>query len=835
QHLSKILAGLGVVLLATASLLAQAASPEPKYLYLNCNDDSSREVEAVIEYVNERFGALNRTSPLKVGVSVIYTPDTFYSPNLSSTPFREWGRDEDALRQRLIRHLEFARSREVPLLIQVDIERYVSPDLVNWHDPALPGYHAESNLKNVEWFGWPASSPANASGYAPRLTWRNWGKIIPVPPSPNLMSPVFRARAKALLEPLIEEVRKWEAALPAAQKYLFGGWRVGWETSLNNSELYHTGTNEAYASILAQPDSATNSAIIALLARPIQTLGYNGLRTAGLYKESDGSLTDTSGNLRPLAEEKMNQLLGMYLTEFSKLAVDRGLPRSKIYVHALRGLPALVINPYANPGITGTGRVGFALEGSDNTVTPGEPSVRTNDRAFSGAISQAMGTAQATGYSLGEIPFPNDISTPYTLLRSGQPVTYTYTEPAYERWKRFLDGNFRSIDSLRFASIYNFESVMNQLGAERAIMEFSARPPASPLLNSDFARPEGWRNGAGLNNWETVSSTPPVWRQVNPLSLNSVIRLGPERTLDPGFSQASTRTVASVQFTNIQQTFVDGFKTGDRFRLTFDWRQKAAGLTANARIFAVVAGRIDTANPIWSFSDTASVAPAAPAWRSLTEADPVGWSRPVPADTEALHIQLSNSSCDLPVFFSRVRLVRATADDLNQAPAFTGLVNRVLAPAAANTVTLHPIALNDDRTPLASLVLTARSNNERVVQATISYDATRRQAVLRLTRLAGATGLAGITVTATDADQKTATGWFLVEVTPNQPPLIGVIADQQTEPASTLTVPVNVSDPDLTDNAGLVVTAKVYRKDATRDPDWGNGDGRLLITGTGST
>lgn len=825
KPLLPLAAGFLALLLASARLVAQTAPESPRYLFLNCSDGTGSTVEAVMEYAKERFGAINRTAPLKVGVAVIYSADSLYSPNQPSAPLREWGRDEKALLGRLNRHLELARSLAVPILIQVDIERSVSLDLVNWHDASLPGYNAE-NLANVEWFDWQKAAGKEAD-YAPKLTWRNWGAQIPVPPSPNLMSPVFRARAKALINPLIDALLSWEKSLPSDQKYLFGGWRVGWETSLNNSELYYPGTNAAYASILKNPLS-TNPDIAKIVAGKFQYLGHNGLRSAGLFSETDGALTDSAGSLKPVVEDKMNRLLGMYLTEFSKYAVDRGIPRDKIFLHSLRSFPELLVNPYANPGVTGTGKASFPYTASDGSSWAGEGSVRTNDPELSGTITRAMGTTQATGFSLGEMPMTEDSDSDYTLSKNGKNVTYSQTESAYKRWMRFLESNFRPSHSLRYASIYNYESVVNQLGAERAIMEFAGSAPTRLLVNDDFVNPDGWWRSS-FNNWTNTTTSPTVWTLSNGATPNpSSLRLGPEKLIDPTYTPASDRTLVEVKYTTLTQTIVEGFKAGDRFSLTFDWRQKSTSGTVR------IVAQSSTGQPDTNLVEHTITADSTTlAWSSRSVV-----SLPLPESTRALRVEVQSSSQSVPAFVSKLRLLRVTADDVNAAPSITGLNNRVLTPAGSvPVVTTIPLTITDDRTSPKDLKLTASSNNESVAQVSISYDSATGKAQLKVTQPAGARGLAGITVTATDKETdapKTASAWCLVEVTSNQPPLIAAIPDQYADPASLLplAIPLTLSDPDAGDQAQLTVTAKATLKNST-DPVW-SAD-RLSIATSGGT
>ena len=144
---------------------------------------------------------------------------------------------------------------------------------------------------------------------------------------------------------------------------------------------------------------------------------------------------------------------------------------------------------------------------------------------------------------------------------------------------------------------------------------------------------------------------------------------------------------------------------------------------------------------------------------------------------------------------------------VNAAPTISDVAN-VTIEEDTSTAELS-VTLGDDLTPVGSLVLSATSNNQAVVQnsgITLGGSGSARTVVV--TPVANATGDATITLTVTDASGATATDTFVVTVTPvNDGPTISAVADASVSSNATLgPLPVTVGDLE-TPAASLNVTA----------------------------
>lgn len=144
---------------------------------------------------------------------------------------------EHALDQTLRRVLAQSVRFDTPVLIVLDGANWwdARPDLWNWWDPARPGYDP-ANAANVEWTGW-------GPRHAVKIAWRNWGRQIRVAPPPNLYAPRFRAACRPHLLRLARIIKNWAADLPAGQKHLYPGIKVGWEASIGINAYHYPGGN----------------------------------------------------------------------------------------------------------------------------------------------------------------------------------------------------------------------------------------------------------------------------------------------------------------------------------------------------------------------------------------------------------------------------------------------------------------------------------------------------------------------------------------------------------------------------------------------------------------
>ncbi|MBM4081243.1 MAG: hypothetical protein FJ278_16185, partial [Planctomycetes bacterium] len=112
----KLLGGRG-----SAEAGSATGRPGAQYLLLNysANPNNPKQSTDIMAYVQEKFGAANRASALKVGVAVIYTPKDQVQQCVSA----------------MVNDLELAKRLDVPILLQVDTENWLPESLLNWYDP----------------------------------------------------------------------------------------------------------------------------------------------------------------------------------------------------------------------------------------------------------------------------------------------------------------------------------------------------------------------------------------------------------------------------------------------------------------------------------------------------------------------------------------------------------------------------------------------------------------------------------------------------------------------------------------------------------------------------
>jgi len=109
------------------------------------------QAEEMMQYVHTTFGSANGTSALKVGLAILYLPRDRVADHV----------------ERLKSDLDLAKKMNVPVLIQVDTENWLSESLLNWYDPKKPGFDP-AKVADVEWYSWTPDT-------AVKLCWRNWG------------------------------------------------------------------------------------------------------------------------------------------------------------------------------------------------------------------------------------------------------------------------------------------------------------------------------------------------------------------------------------------------------------------------------------------------------------------------------------------------------------------------------------------------------------------------------------------------------------------------------------------------------------------------------------
>lgn len=232
--------------------------------------------------------------------------------------------------------LRLARETDTPVVVQLDGEQWWGnrPDLWNWWDTNQPGC-SPANRANVEWTNWSSDS-------AIKIAWRNWGSQLRVLPPPNLMSPRYREACHEEMRMLIPIILDWWRELPASQKVLLIGIKVGWESSIGVNAWYYPGGNE----LLNQPASSDPTSGLKAgqpPARGVVQLGYAAVRTAGIRKE--GAIT----------EADLAEVVRRHLEDLSREATRLGVPREKLFTHVAgwkegEKLYAAAVNALSCPG-----------------------------------------------------------------------------------------------------------------------------------------------------------------------------------------------------------------------------------------------------------------------------------------------------------------------------------------------------------------------------------------------------------------------------------------------------------------------------------------------------
>lgn len=223
-------------------------------------------------------------------------------------------KDDASLLASLRNVLQLADQTDTPVLIQIDGEQWwrARPDLWNWWDPSRPGFDP-ANRENVEWSGW---TPEQAL----KIAWRNWGKQLRVLPPPNLMSPRYRQVCHEKMAMMIPVVLDWWKALPAAQKDLLVGIKVGWESSIGVNAWYYPEGN----ALVARPaDEDPTGGIKGEMppARGVAPIGYAAVKTAGLRKAGE------------LTEADLAEVARRHLEDLSREAARLGVPRDRLFTH----------------------------------------------------------------------------------------------------------------------------------------------------------------------------------------------------------------------------------------------------------------------------------------------------------------------------------------------------------------------------------------------------------------------------------------------------------------------------------------------------------------------
>ena len=152
------------------------------------------------------------------------------------------------------------------------MDNFLPVSFGNWYDPSLPGYDTTKKA-NVEWYGWHQST-------ATKIAWRNWTNDWNyrerVGRCPTISAQPINRTYQPRIAPFLQTVVQWYNALPADEKYLFGGWKNGWETSFNNNYRYFPNGNSYYGTT-NDPAWSNN----------YQPIGYNAAKTGGIRNVRD--------------------------------------------------------------------------------------------------------------------------------------------------------------------------------------------------------------------------------------------------------------------------------------------------------------------------------------------------------------------------------------------------------------------------------------------------------------------------------------------------------------------------------------------------------------------
>ncbi|RYY35117.1 MAG: hypothetical protein EOP46_11150 [Sphingobacteriaceae bacterium] len=231
-------------------------------------------------------------------------------------------------------HLRLAELHEVPILIQFDPYTFTDarPDLWNWWDSGMTGYNV-NNKDNVEWTGW-----TNAD--AVKIGWLNWGSQTRLKPMMNLASTAYKSAVTTDMTTLIDIVKDWYDDLPTSQKWLFAGIKVTPEVWLGVNNWYYTNGN-SYLSSSPSGDPTTGVVDTIRPSRGVQTIGYAGVKTAGI--RTSGTITG----------DDISELARQFCLFTAQLCSSRGIARDHIFTHAGGGTVAkdleACINDYACP------------------------------------------------------------------------------------------------------------------------------------------------------------------------------------------------------------------------------------------------------------------------------------------------------------------------------------------------------------------------------------------------------------------------------------------------------------------------------------------------------
>jgi hypothetical protein len=290
------------------AILQLKAQERPRYIFINSAPNRHWTVSKPATFTRSIFDRIiNKmdapvNQKLRVGITCI---------------FDYLGHNLDSVEKSLDKFLLLSKETKVPVFIQLDGVNWIGarPDLYNWWDPGKPGYNPE-NRKNVEWTGWDESQ-------AIKISWRNWGAQLRVLPAPNIASPAFVAAQINALNKLVPRIVTWYNSLPANQKYLLGGIKLGHEASIGVNAYYYKNGNRYLEQMpdnnSLDPQESYNAQ--AGFNGGLAQIGYAAVKTAGI--KSKGRITAYD----------MEQVVFKYLDTLCLTAENLGIPRNIIYTH----------------------------------------------------------------------------------------------------------------------------------------------------------------------------------------------------------------------------------------------------------------------------------------------------------------------------------------------------------------------------------------------------------------------------------------------------------------------------------------------------------------------
>ena len=303
--------------IAAGWLCGETAFAADQFIVLNLSNP--RHAEAFTE-INQAFRS-REANTVRVGIGGIFS--YLHQPRTNVIAA-------------LLEFLRLARETDTPIVVQLDGEQWWGhrPDLWNWWDTNQPGF-SPANRANVEWTNWSSDS-------AIKIAWRNWGRQLRVLPPPNLLSPRYRAACHEEMQVLIPIVLDWWRALPAKQKELLIGIKVGWESSIGVNAWYYPGGNELLGQS-ADNDPTSGLKADELPARGVVQLGYAAVKSAGI--RSEGAVT----------ESDLAEVVRRHLEDLCREANRLGVPREKLFTHVAgwkdgEKLYATAVNPFSCPG-----------------------------------------------------------------------------------------------------------------------------------------------------------------------------------------------------------------------------------------------------------------------------------------------------------------------------------------------------------------------------------------------------------------------------------------------------------------------------------------------------